>query len=151
MQYIMPSLKNPNDRKKLLERLYTMTSERQPLWGSLSAERMICHLSDGLTMALGDISIASLGKKQFQYFPLKHLILYVLRFPKGVRTMPELLATNPTSFAADRERVVELIDRLVAKADGVGPEHPLFGVLSNKVWNVLQYKHIDHHLRQFGC
>src|SRR6266566_312687 len=31
------------------------------------------------------------------------------------------------------------------------PEHPLFGKLSGKDWAALSYKHLNHHLRQFGC
>ncbi len=149
--YIMPSLKNTRDRKLLLERLYKVKPESQPQWGSLTAPLMLCHLSDGLAMALGDISIESLGRKKYQRFPLKHLILHVIQFPRNVQTMPELLATEPSSFEADRERVVQHIERLIRKSDGVGPEHPLLGVLSNKEWNVLQYKHIEHHLMQFRC
>lgn len=149
--YTMPSLKNTRDRKLLFEQLYKVKPESQPQWGSLTAPRMLCHLSDGLAMALGDISLESLGRKKYQRFPLKHLILYVIQFPKNVQTMPELLSTEPSSFEADRARVVVQIERLAAKANGVGPEHPLLGVLTNTEWKVLQYKHIEHHLRQFGC
>lgn len=147
----MPTLRNTVDRKRLIERLYKVKPESRPQWGSLTAPRMLCHLSDGLAMALGDIAIESLGRKKYQRFPLKHLILYVIQFPRNVQTMPELLATEPNSFEADRERLVQQIERLVRKSDGAGPEHPLLGVLSNKAWNVLQYKHIEHHLTQFGC
>ena len=31
-----------------------------------------------------------------------------------------------------------------------GPEHPFFGPLTNGEWNALQWKHIKHHLKQFG-
>jgi hypothetical protein len=147
----MPTLKNATDRKRIVERLYKLTSETQPLWGSFTSARMICHLSDGLAMALGDLPVKSVNMKMFQRFPLKHLILYVLPFPKGARTVPELLKTSPGSFTADRERLVEQIEQLALKHAGAGPEHPLFGWLTNHEWQVLQHKHIDHHLRQFGC
>jgi hypothetical protein len=33
---------------------------------------------------------------------------------------------------------------------GSGPEHFIFGAMTMEQWNALQWKHIDHHLRQFG-
>jgi hypothetical protein len=33
----------------------------------------------------------------------------------------------------------------------VWPVSPVFGALSGKDWGALSYKHLDHHLRQFGC
>lgn len=148
---LMATLRNAEHRKKLIERINKLRPESPPEWGSFTVGRMICHLSDGLSMALGELATRSLGKKNFQRFPLKHMVLYVMRFPKNVTTVPELLSSNPTSFEADRERVVERIDRMAVQADGAGMEHPLLGMLTTREWNVLQYKHIDHHLRQFGC
>jgi hypothetical protein len=146
----MSSLRNESARNSLIQRLNRLTSAAQPRWGKLNAPRMICHLGDTLAMSLGDIRIPSANKKAFQRFPLKHLILYVFPFPKNVPIAPELLASQPTSFDADRKRIIKMIERLAATPRALGPEHPLFGPLTNEEWNVLQRKHIDHHLRQFG-
>ena len=146
----MPSLRNESTRNSLINRLNRLSPVTQPQWGKLNASRMICHLCDTFAMSLGDIRIPSANKKAFQRFPLKHLILYVFPFPKNVPISPELLASQPTSFDADRLRLIKLIERLAATPRAHGPEHPLFGPLTNEEWNALQRKHIDHHLRQFG-
>jgi hypothetical protein len=111
---------------------------------------MVCHLGDGLAMSLGELSVRSVNRRAFWHFPLKHLIIYVLPFPKGVPTAPELLSTAPQGVEGDRRRVVQYINRLAAVPPGRGPEHPFFGPLTNEEWNALQWKHIRHHLRQFG-
>lgn len=147
----MPSLRNPAARASLIQRLQNLTLAAQPQWGTLNAPRMICHLSDTLAMALGDLLTKSVNKKAFQHFPLKHLFLYVLPMPKGLPTAPELLSSPPSTFEADRQRAIELIERLAAAPRALGAEHPFFGLLTVEEWNHLQGKHIDHHLRQFGC
>jgi len=146
----MPSLRNGTARNSLIQRLLRLTPAAQPRWGKLDAPRMLCHLGDSLAMALGDISTQPANSKAFHHFPLKHLIFYVLPFPKGVSTAPELLSSSPREFNADRKRVLESMERLAAAPQSMGPEHPFFGPLTNEEWNTLQGKHMDHHLRQFG-
>jgi hypothetical protein len=53
---------------------------------------------------------------------------------------------------AERQGLLDLIDRLIERGtDAAGKEtHPFFGKLSGKEWGELTYKHIDHHLQQFG-
>jgi hypothetical protein len=147
----MPSLRGQTAREELMRRLERITPLTRPKWGGLDAPRMLCHLGDTLAMALGELAAQPMNRKAFHHFPLKHLIIYALPFPKGAPTSPELLSTAPQNFDADRRRVVECINRLAAAPTANGPEHPLFGPLTNEEWNVLQWKHINHHLRQFGC
>ena len=147
----MPSLRDETVRRDLVQRLQALTAAKKPKWGKLDAPRVLCHLSDALAMSVGQISVQPMNRKVFHHFPLKHLIIYVFPFPKGAPTAPELLSTAPQDFDTDQRRVVELIDRLAAAPKAKGPEHPFFGLLTNEEWNVLQWKHIDHHLQQFGC
>jgi hypothetical protein len=134
----------------MIQRLHQLTPDTQPRWGKLDAERLLCHLADTLSMSLGNLYIPSVNKRAFQHFPLKHLMLYVFPLPKNLPTAPELLLSTPGNFEADRQRVVTLIEKLAATPNREGAEHPFFGQLTNDEWNVLQWKHTDHHLRQFG-
>ena len=43
---------------------------------------MLQHLRLSTRMALGELPVPSANKRVFQRFPLKHLILCVLPFPK---------------------------------------------------------------------
>jgi hypothetical protein len=146
----MPTLRKQKTRNDLIRRLRALTPESRPQWGKLDAPRLLSHLADTLAMALGDLPTQPAGRKAFQRFPLKHLILYVLPFPKDVPTAPELLSSRPGDFAADRQRVIDSMDRLAAAPQGMGPVHPFFGPLTNEEWNALQGKHLRHHLKQFG-
>ena len=113
---------------------------------------MLRHLRLTSSMTLGELPVASKSKRVFQVFPLKHLILYVVPFPKGAPTAPELKPGVPASFEEERAAVLELLERIgTGPRDGAGPAHPLFGRLTWREWGVATYKHTDHHLRQFGA
>jgi hypothetical protein len=103
-------------------------------------------------MTVGELPVLSVNKRAFQVFPLKHLILYVLPFPKGAPTAPELKPIDAGSFEEERAALLELLERIgTGPREGKGPAHPLFGPMTWREWGVVTYKHADHHLRQFGA
>jgi hypothetical protein len=114
---------------------------------------MMSHLSDALDSALGRLDVRRLGGSgaaMLRHFPMKHLALYVIPMPKGAKAPRELLARVPGDFEDERQRVIERIELLAGMPRGDGPAHFLFGPLTNDEWNALNWKHTDHHLRQFG-
>ena len=148
----MGSILNETDRSEIDRRFRSLSASSTRRWGSLSVAGMLQHLRLSAQMALGDLSIPSSNKRAFQVFPLKHLILYVVPFPKGAPTAPDLKPVADTSFEEERAQLLELLERIGAgPRDGAGPAHPLFGPLSRREWGVVTYKHADHHLKQFGA
>lgn len=112
---------------------------------------MVAHLNDATRMAIGELAVAAKGGP-LRYFPLKQLILYVVPFPKGAPTAPELLARcDGADLEVERIEFVRLVERAAARpATAPWPAHPAFGPLTREAWGKLGYKHTDHHLRQFG-
>ena len=111
----------------LLQRLRRLQPSSQPRWGTFTAPRMVCHLADALRVGLGDVS------------------------SKGVDTLLSrtLLATGPTIWIADVSTLEQLIGRTATTSTTAA--HPTFGPLTREGWGRLTWKHVDHHLRQFGC
>jgi hypothetical protein len=148
----MGSILNDVDRTAICERINSVTSASMPRWGGMDAQAMLTHLRQSALMALGELPVAGKNKRLFQVFPIKHLILYVVPFPKGAPTAPELLVSDAASVDTLRAELVSLVERIGAgPLVGYGPVHPLFGRLSFREWSVVTYKHTDHHLRQFGA
>jgi hypothetical protein len=113
---------------------------------------MLQHLHLSALMTVGELAVVPKNKRAFQMFPLKHLILYVVPFPKGAPTAPELKPSDPTSFEKERDELLKLLERIgTGPQEGTGPAHPLFGPLTWREWGVATYKHADHHLKQFGA
>jgi hypothetical protein len=147
----MPSLFDPHVRASTLDRIGQLTAERKPLWGRFTAPEMVCHVSAGLRQGLGELD-AGVPHGPFARFPMNWLVIHVLPWPRGKGKSPrEFLATRPTTWAADVDRLRDLVERFgVRGANADWPPSRVFGRISGKSWGVLQHKHLNHHLRQFG-
>ena len=148
----MGSILNQRDRAEIDRRVRSLSVSSARRWGSMDVTAMLQHLRLSADMTLGELPVSSKSKRVFQVFPLKHLILYVLPFPKGAPTAPELKPVDASSFEEERAALLKLLERIgTGPSDGAGPAHPLFGPLTWREWGVATYKHTDHHLKQFGA
>ena len=148
----MRTILNEDDRAEIATRLNSLTAASARRWGSLDVVGMLQHLRLSGQMTLGELQVPSKSKRAFQMFPLKHLILYVLPFPKGAPTAAELKPADAVSFEDERAALLHLLERIgTGPHEGAGPAHPLFGPLSWQEWGVATYKHANHHLKQFGA
>lgn len=136
-------------RAALLQRLEALRPDAVPRWGRMTAPQMVTHLLEAYRMPSGDLRIRR-AAVPFRAL-VRWLMLYVLPFPKGAPTAPQLLARVPASWDADAAALRAAIAAATRPHAGtpVG-DHPLFGDMSVDDWGVLLHKHTDHHFRQFG-
>ncbi|MGE3957091.1 MAG: DUF1569 domain-containing protein [Vicinamibacterales bacterium] len=145
----MQTLWNADDRDALLARFGRLSPDAAPAWGTLSAPRMVTHVTDGLRAALGEVPVRPISGP-LQYWPLNALIISVLPWPKGAPTAPELLARAPQQWSDELETLRTAVDRFVARdIAGTWAPHAAFGDIGGKAWGRLTFRHLDHHLRQF--
>jgi hypothetical protein len=146
----MPTILDSADREAILQRLRRLQPSLQPRWGQLDAPRMVCHLADSLRVGLGELPARRVDTLASRTV-FKWLVVHspVPPPPGKIQTAPEMLSTEPTDWARDLALVEELVARLsAARTTAV---HPFFGPLDPSGWGRLTWKHVDHHLRQFGC
>jgi uncharacterized protein DUF1569 len=147
----MKSIWREDDRREIHDRVGALACDRRADWGKFTAPQMVCHLADSLKMAMGDLKVAPKALP-IRYPPLKQLVVYVAPFLKGLPTAPELLAREPREWDNDVADLQLLLARAAsARVTDTWPEHPAFGRLSKRAWGVLIYRHMDHHLKQFGA
>jgi hypothetical protein len=129
-------------------------SERQ--WGSMAVAQTLAHCTAGIKMAMGVIQPK---RAPFPATLLGPLIKpFVFRDDKPMRrnspSAPELLSADPTQCELERERsvLIAAIDSFASQGAAccTSHPHPFFGPLKPEQWAILMYKHVDHHLRQFG-
>ncbi|HEX2834139.1 MAG TPA: DUF1569 domain-containing protein [Thermoanaerobaculia bacterium] len=144
----MKSFFDVDVRAALLERVQKITPDSRATWGKMNAEQMLTHLVQAMRMAIGELACEP-KKLPIRFPPLRELIVYVLPWPKGSPTAPELIPSNSESIDDSKRELARLADAF-AGYKGAWPEHPAFGRLSRGAWGVLVRRHIDHHLRQFG-
>ena len=126
-------------------------SERQ--WGKMNAPQALAHCSRGFELASGDMRPPRV---------LIGRIIGPIIKPKVFENDEPLRRNSPTvkglvtqddrDLAEERARLYGVIDRFVAAGPKGCTTHPhtFFGPLTPEQWAILMYKHLDHHLRQFG-
>lgn len=146
----MRSLRNDADREAVVARIARLSAATPARWGRMRAPEMLAHLTQSMRMATGDLPVAS--KRVFLRLPpFKQLAMYWLPLPKGLPTAPELLTRRPSVWNAEVATLRDALDEFARRpADAAWPLHPVFGELDARQWGVQQYRHFDHHLRQFG-
>ena len=146
------SLRDEGDRRSILDRLEVLTPEHPRLWGRMESAQLLPHLAGGLRLALGERKLAASPPGPVRGALLRYLVIYCLPWPKGkLQSPPGAFGTPSLGWDRDREVVAELIERFaVTPPIRLADAHPSFGRMRPRDWDVLQYRHLDHHLRQFG-
>ena len=141
------------DRESLVQRIQALEPDRARQWGKMSPAQMLCHCSRALETATGDRPMKQkfIGKILMPFF--RSSILGEKPFSKNSPTDPTFVVSDQRELAAERERLMGLIDRFAGNgAAYAGTQtHAFFGKMTGDEWGELMYKHIDHHLRQFGA
>ncbi len=149
----MNNLFDPAKANEIKDRLGRLKPDTQPQWGRMNVAQAVEHCSLGMEWAVADTE----PPRMFLSSILGRVIKpFVLGNDEPMRrnspTVTTLLVAGEPDLDRSRERLCTLIDRFVA----AGPEgctrspHSFFGRLTPDQWAILTYKHIDHHLRQFG-
>jgi len=147
----MASLFDPTAQNAILDRISRLTPNRKPIWGRFTAAEMVCHISCDLRQGLGELETDP-PSGPLTHFPLNWLAIHAVPWPRGKgKSPPEFLATRPTTWAADVNRLRDLVQRVAARGPAAAwPPSRVFGRISGPSWGVMLHKHLDHHLRQFG-
>lgn len=146
----MPTLFDPTDRAALLARVDLLTPDARRVWGKMSLGQMLAHCAGQLRLGLGELPAGRM-KVPYGLPGLKQLAIYVVPWPKGAPSAPELVSPPPVEVEAGKAAVRGCAERFGALGpDHAWPLHPTFGRLSRRAWGVLSWRHLDHHLRQFG-
>ena len=148
----MSTLAEPAVLALCRRRILRLDPNTIPKWGRMTAPQMICHLSDSFRVGMGE-KYASPASNVLQRIFVKWVALRTpLKWPPGVPTRPEIEqgrgGTAPTDWESDRAELIKVMDAFANRS--TFGEHPAFGKMSQRDWLIWGYRHVDHHLRQFG-
>jgi len=148
----MKSLFDAPARAGMLERISRLTADARPRWGRLTGDRAVVHLADGLALAFGEAEAAY--KPSVLSTPLGRWLVIdsPIPWPKGkIQATAEFFRTAPSGqFERDRTELSALVERFARGRDQRWGRSPFLGDLSPEQWARLNWRHLDHHLRQFG-
>ena len=137
----------------VVARIEDLTSQTQPIWGKMSVAQMLAHCCVTYEMVYTD---KHPRPNTFARFLMKTLIKNIVTsekaYVKNGRTAKQFVITDSKNFETEKKRLIDFITKTqqLGEQEFEGKESHSFGKLTAKEWNNLFYKHIDHHLRQFG-
>ncbi len=147
----MKSIFNPNDNQELIERINKLTPDSQSQWGKMTVDQMMSHCIAPVDFVFGNTPMKAnfffglLGRM------LKNKIINAPHFKKDSPTAPAFIRTGKYDFEATKKELIEKTASLTQGHSVIKMEkHPFFGPMNNDDWNKLLWKHLDHHLVQFG-
>jgi len=152
----MRTIADDQTLNSLVERLRRLRPDSPRRWGTFTPGEMLCHLGDAHESVLG-IRIPPGPPPSGVPRPfLKWLVLIgSVPWPKAAKTRPgvnpKMDGTRPGEFEQDRDRAIGSLRALaVAAPAALAPVHFVFGPMSAREWHRWAYRHVTHHLRQFG-
>jgi hypothetical protein len=149
----MESLFDPQGNKNIIERIDNLTPIKLSEWGVMTVSQMLEHCQMPLKVVYGtlEIKVNWLMKLLFGR-SAKKMFSGHKRFGKGLPTAKEFKITYEPDFETAKKELKELVSKF--SRDGrkgiMVTSHPLFGKMTYDEIDYAQWKHLDHHLRQFG-
>lgn len=138
--------------EELIERIGRLTPESERLWGKMTASQMMEHTARALEMATGQKPMKQMFLGKLIGWAVKPGFISERPMPKNAPTGPSLKIQNDPDFEPTRDKLKGLITDFygLGESGTDGNIHGFFGSLTGKQWGETQYKHVDHHLQQFG-
>jgi hypothetical protein len=137
----------------LTERINKLNAGTQPQWGTMSADQMLAHCNVAYSMNLTDTYPKPKGFKKFliKLFA-KKMVCGEAPYKKNGRTSPEFIIGDKRVFEDEKSILIENINKVekMGVKEFENKESHAFGPLTSKEWSNVFYKHLDHHLTQFG-
>jgi hypothetical protein len=141
--------------EELKKRVATLSPESSRQWGKMNAAQAAAHCALAFELPSGGQKPSRAG------FPVRILGRIIKPLALGddkpmhrnSPTVKGLVIADECDLAEGRERLCAAIDRFAAAGPAGCTDHPhsFFGRLTPAEWAILMYKHVDHHLRQFGA
>jgi hypothetical protein len=150
----LPNIFTKEVSDDFIDRINKLTPESKRQWGKMDVSRMLAHCCVTYEMV---------------YEPDKHpkpnpmmgviLKLFIRKvvtsekpFKKNSATAPAFIMTSDKDFETERKRLIDFIQKTQELGEGEfdGKRSVSFGVLNKTEWSNMFYKHLNHHLSQFG-
>lgn len=149
----MKSLFEKEAAKEILQRIDKLNASSQRQWGKMDVAQMLAHCSATLKVATGDKSPPRMfiGKIVGSFF--KSSFYDDKPLTKNGPTDKSFIISDLRDFEKEKANLKEIIERFAnggAEKCTIHP-HSFFGKLTPGQWSMGMYKHLDHHLRQFGA
>lgn len=152
---VKKSLHNDLDFQEIKDRISNLKPSSKRKWGKMNAAQMLMHCSLVLNVPIGK---TKLPKPFFVFRWIGALTKYEMTIfnngiPHNMPTFKKLIVTFDSDFEKAQKELLQSLDRYreCYLQKQLPKSHSLFGKMSQKDWGFLEYKHLNHHLKQFSA
>ena len=149
----MKNIFEAKETEAVISRINNLSPTTKPKWGKMSADQMLAHCNVAYEMTFEDKHPKPNGFTKFMLNVfVKKTVVGDKPYKKNSRTAPQFIIADAKHFVEEKARLIDYIN----KTQGLGAAHfdgkasHSFGALTTQEWNTMFYKHLDHHLNQFG-
>ena len=137
----------------VIQRIDQLSPGSQANWGKMTVAQMLAHCNVSYEMAYDN-------KHPEPNFFMKLILMSFVKktvtgeapYKRNSQTAPAFIIKDERNFDAEKLRLISYIHKTqqLGKSHFNNKQSLSFGPLSITEWSNLFYKHLDHHLTQFG-
>jgi Protein of unknown function (DUF1569) len=149
----LPNIFSKEVSENMVQRINKLTPSTNGLWGKMSVAQMLAHCCVTYEMVYEDKHPKPNGFVKFILkLMVKNTVVNEEPYKKNGRTAPAFIITDEKVFETEKNRLIGFIQKTQQLGENSfdGKESHSFGNLSKTEWNNMFYKHLNHHLSQFG-
>ena len=146
------SIFNSTDNHEIISRIRHLSPDTKAKWGKMNPAQMLAHLQAPIHVAFGDIKLKR-GLLGVMFGGMaKRKMTGSEPFKKSLPTDKQFIVKDKRDFEEEKKKLTTMLHKLAdERAYSITKEpHPFFGRLTTEEWDILIWKHLDHHLKQFG-
>jgi len=150
----MKNLFEPSTAQEVKDRIANLKPDSAAEWGAMSAAQAMAHCTGGIEMALGVNTPPRALIGRLVGGIIKPMVFKdEVPMRRNSPTAKSLVVDDNRDLIKEKDRLTSMVDRFANGGPAVCTPRPhaFFGKLTPQEWAILMYKHLDHHLRQFGA
>lgn len=147
---LVKNLFDPAVKQEITDRINRLTPSTAAQWGKMNVAQMLAHLQMPMGVALGSHTLKGnpLWKMIMPLF--KKMLWDEKPYKRGLPTDKTFIMTGKEKeFETEKAKVTEMVNRF-SEENFATEVHPIFGKMTKEQWSKATWKHLDHHLSQFG-
>ena len=148
----MKSLFDKPTYDEIIGRINSLSSASQRQWGKMEVSQMLAHCKEAFKVPLSETKMPRMLMGRMLSWMVKPKMYGEAPWKKNLPTAPNFLIKDQRNFETEKKELSDLVKQFYTKGSGnVGKfPHPFFGTFTQEQWGKSMYKHLDHHLMQFG-
>ncbi|MBK1896531.1 DUF1569 domain-containing protein [Chryseobacterium sp. YIM B02567] len=137
-----------------MDRISGLTVDSYRKWGEMNVAQMLKHCDLILQIALGKMKIAPINPlfETIGFLTKVEMRIFNNGIPRNMPTFQKLIVNFECNFDESREGLLKTMNEYwdTYTHHHLPERHVLFGKMTEKDWGFLEYKHLNHHLKQFN-